>query len=221
MVEKYFTAFPRGKEIERPAEVPVSLAADVLQVYEDKVQLPRLYKVWHSPKQETREDAVMTVLGQILTSGKSSRLFKPMVYDRQVAQSVQASQSSSEIAGLFMVIATAKPGVTLTELNAMVDSVLNDVIATGVTQEEIDKVITGLEASVINRVATNLGKANSIASYQLLTGDPANINRQMDQFRNITPGEVQAAAKKYLSTPKMLLNIVPQGKSELAIQKIQ
>ncbi len=221
LVEKYFKAFPRGKDIERPAEVPVSLSADILQVYEDKVQLPRLYKVWHSPKQETREDAVMTVLGQVLSSGKSSRLFKSMVYDRQVAQSVSASQSSSEIAGLFMVIATAKPGITLAELNTMVDSVVNGVIASGVTQEEIDKVITGLEAGVINRVATNLGKANSMASYELLTGDPANINRQMDHFKNITPAEVQALAKKYLSAPKMLLSIVPQGKSELAIQKIQ
>ncbi|HLF13350.1 MAG TPA: pitrilysin family protein [Bacteroidota bacterium] len=221
MVEKYFSAFPRGKEIERPAEVPVSLAGDILQVLEDKVQLPRLYISWHSPKQETREDAVMTILGQILSSGKSSRLFRTMVYERQIAQSVQASQSSSEIAGLFRIIATAKPGVTLTNLNAMVDSIIAEVLANGVTQEEIDKVITGLEAGIINRVATNLGKANSMASYQLLTGDPGNINRQMDLFMNITPAEVLAAAKKYLSAPKMLLNVVPQGKPELAIQKIQ
>ncbi len=221
LVEKYFGAFPKGKEIERPAEVPVSLAADVIQVHEDKVQLPRLYIAWHSPKQETREDAVMNVLGQILSSGKSSRLYKTMVYDRQAAQSVQAFQNSSEIAGLFMIIATAKPGFTLTDLHRMTDSIITDVLARGVTQEEIDKTVTGMEAGIVNRMATVLGKANTMASYQLMTGDPGRINRQMDLFRNITPAEVLAAAKKYLSAPKMLLNIVPQGKSELAIQKIQ
>jgi predicted Zn-dependent peptidase len=70
-------------------------------------------------------------------------------------------------------------------------------------------------------MSTVLGKANSMAAYYHFTGDPGNINRQMDMYMNITPAEVLAVAKKYLSAPKMLLNIVPEGKSELAIQKIQ
>jgi zinc protease len=70
-------------------------------------------------------------------------------------------------------------------------------------------------------MTTVLGKANSMASYELMSGDPGLINKQMDLYQNITPAEVLAAAKKYLTAPRMLLNIVPQGKSELAIQKIQ
>jgi zinc protease len=221
LVEKYFGAIQQGKAIERPAEVPVSIPANILQVVEDKVQLPRLYLTWHSVKGETRDEAVMDVLGQILSSGKSSRLFKTLVYDRQIAQSVQASQSSNEIAGLFHVIATAKPGHTLGEINGVIDTVIADLLTGGVTQEEIDKTVTGVEAGVINGMTTVLGKANSLANYQLMTGDPGRINRQMDQYKDITPAEVLAAAKKYLSAPRMLLNIVPQGKTELAIQKIQ
>jgi predicted Zn-dependent peptidase len=60
-----------------------------------------------------------------------------------------------------------------------------------------------------------------MAAYYHYTGDPGNINKQLDLFMNITPAEVLAVAKKYLSAPKMLLNVVPEGKSELAIQKIQ
>jgi zinc protease len=221
LVEKYFGAIPRGKEIERPAETPVSLGADVLQVAEDKVQLPRLYLAWHSVKQETREDAVMDVLGQILSSGKNSRLFRALSYDRQIAQSVQAFQNSSEIAGLFMIIATAKPGHTLTEINAVIDTVLADLLAKGVTQEEIDKVLTGVEADAVNGMSTVLGKSNRMAAYELMLGDPGRINTQLERYRDITPAEVLAAAKKYLPVPRMLLNVVPQGKTELAIQKIQ
>jgi zinc protease len=220
-VEKYFSPVARGNAIERPAEVPVSIPDNILQVVEDKVQLPRLYISWHSTKQETREDAVMSVLGQILSSGKNSRLFKALVYDRQIAQSVQAYQSSSEIAGMFQVVATAKPGRTLAEINGAVDSVIADVLTKGVTQDEIDKTVTGVEAGVINGMTTVLRKANSMASYELMTGDPGRINTQMDLYKNITPAEVLAAAKKYLSAPRMLLNIVPLGKTELAIQKIQ
>ena len=221
LVEKYFGAIPKGKPIERPAETAVSIPANVVQVVEDKVQLPRLYITWHTVKQETRDEAVLTVLSQILSSGKNSRLFKTLVYDKQIAQAAQASQSSNEIAGLFHVIVTAKPGHTLAELNGVVDSVIGDVLANGVTQEEIDKAVTNVESGVINSLTTVLGKANSMAAYELVTGDPGRINRQMDDYQKITPAEVMAAAKKYLGAPRMLLNIVPQGKTELAITKIQ
>jgi zinc protease len=221
LVSKYFAEIPKGRDIERPGDAPVSIPADILETFEDKVQLPRLYITWHGPKQETREDAVMTVLGQILSTGKSSRLYKSLVYDRQIAQSVNAYQSSSEIAGLFQIVTTARPERTLTEINTTIDSVVNGVLSGGVTQEEIDKAVTGMEANIVNRMSTVLGKANSMAAYYHYTGDPGNINKQMDLFRNITPAEVLAVAKKYLSAPRMLLNIVPEGKSELAIQKIQ
>jgi len=221
LVAKYFSAFPKGKEIERPADTPVTIPADILQTFEDKVQLPRLYISWHSPKQETREDAVLTVLAQILSNGKSSRLYKSLVYDKQIAQSVNAFASSSEIGGLFQIVTTAKPERTLTEINATIDSVVSGVLSSGVTQEEIDKAVTGMEASIVNRMSTVLGKANTMAAYYHYTGDPGNINKQMDLYMKITPAEVLAVAKKYLSAPKMLLNVVPEGKSELAIQKIQ
>jgi len=221
LVSKYFAEFPKGREIERPAAVPVTIPSEILETFEDKVQLPRLYISWHSPKQETREDAVLTVLGQILSNGKSSRLYRSLVYDRQIAQEVNAWQSSSEIAGLFQIVTTAKPERTLTEINATIDSVVSGVLSGGVTQAEIDKAVTGMEARIVNRMSTVLGKANSMAAYYHYTGDPGNINRQMDLFMNITPAEVLAVAKKYLSAPRMLLNVVPEGKPELAIQKIQ
>jgi len=70
-------------------------------------------------------------------------------------------------------------------------------------------------------MSTVLGKANSMSAYYHYTGDPGNINKQMDMFAGIKPAEVLAAAKKYLSAHRMLLNVVPEGKTELAIQKIQ
>ena len=221
LVEKYFGAMPRGKAFERPKPIPVSLTEENQMTFEDKVQLPRLYLTWHTAPRETREDAVLSVLAQILSNGKTSRLYKPLVYEKQIAQSVFAFQGGSEIAGTLEIQVTAKPGKTLTEMQVVVDAVLNDVLTNGVTEKEIEKALTSTEAQIINSMATVLGKSTNLASYYSFTGDPNNINKQMDLYRGITPQEVLTTAKKYLTQPKVVLSIVPVGKPELAVQKGQ
>ena len=219
LIKKYFAGIPRGKDFERPQEVPVSLEKQQRLTFEDKVQLPRLYLTWHSPKNNTREDAVMSILGNILSSGKNSRFYKSMVYDRQIAQSVFGMQGGSEIAGTFQIQVTAKPGHDLTEMEKSVSVILDNVLKNGVTQKEIDDAIAGTEVQIIQRAATVLGKANALASYYSYTGDPNNINKQMDFYKGITPSEVLEAAKKYLTKPNVELSIVPLGKPELAAKK--
>ena len=219
MIEKYFATLPRGKDIERPKAIPVTLTEEKRMTFEDKVQLPRVYLSWHSPQNNTREDAVLSVLGRILSSGKTSRLYKSLVYEKQIAQSSNAFQNSSEIAGLFQVQITAKPEKTLTEMEMAASAIIDDVLKNGVTENEIEKAITGIEAQVVNGAARVQGKAVSLATYYSYTGDPNNINKQMDFYKGITPQEVLAVAKKYLTQPKMVLSIVPLGKPELAAKK--
>ncbi len=219
LVDRYYGSMPRGKDFERPKAAPVSISENKSMAFEDKVQLPRLYISWHSPANFTREDAVLTVLGHVLSSGKNSRLYKSLVYDKQIAQSVSANAGSSEIAGLFQVIVTAKPGRNLTEINSVVDSLMADALKNGVTEKEIEKALTAEESRIVNRAATVFGKANTLANYYCQTGDPANINKQLELFKGITPQEVLTVARKYLTQPSMTLSIVPQGKTELAVQK--
>ena len=114
LIEKYFGTIPRGEAFDRPKAMPVSLPKPIFQTFEDKVQLPRLYITWFSPAGETREDAVLNVLERILSRGKNSRFYKSLVYDKQIAQSVTASQDGREIGGLFQIEVNAKPQKTLT-----------------------------------------------------------------------------------------------------------
>jgi zinc protease len=219
LVEKYFASFPKGKSFDRPEAVPVSMNEQTIEVFEDKVQLPRLYMTWHSPKSEIREDAVMTVFARILSSGKNSRLFKSLVYEQQIAQSAFAFQGGSEIAGQFQITVTAKPGKTLNEMYSAVQNIINEILQGGVEEKEIEKAITGIESQIINSAATVLGKATSLASYYSYTGDPNNINKQLDDYKGITPDEVFSVARKYLEKPNMILSIVPVGKPELAVTR--
>jgi len=219
LVERYFGPIVQGKKFERPGKIPVSLAEEKRMVFEDKVQLPRLYLTWHSAPSYSREDAVLSVLGEILSSGKSSRLYKSLVYDKQVAQSAFANQNGSEIAGQFQIQVTAKPGRNLTEMETSVDSILADVLKNGVTEDEVQKALTGVEVHVVNSAATALGRATTLAFYYSYTGDPNNINKQLELYKGITPQEVLTVTKNYLTQPRMVLSVVPLGKTELGAKK--
>jgi zinc protease len=174
---------------------------------------------WHGPGMNTREDAVLTVLGEILSSGKNSRLYKSLVYDKQSAQSVSAGANAYELSGLFQIIVTAKPEKGLSDLGADVSAIVNDVLANSVTAEEIARATAGIEDGIVNSLSTVLGKANSLASYYLYTGDPGRINKEMELYAGITPEEIKQVAAKYLKNPAMYLSVVPEGKIELAFQK--
>ncbi|MBP1649549.1 MAG: peptidase domain protein, partial [Bacteroidetes bacterium] len=217
-VEKYFGSIPAGKPIERPRVQTVTLQEDKRMVFEDKVQLPRLFMNWPSAPMQTREDAVLDVLTDILSVGKNSRLYKTLVYDRQIAQSAQAYQNGAEIAGVAGVDVTAKPGKSLVEIEAAVNEVLADVMNKGVTEKEIQTSMNNKEVQLIRRRATVLGLASTLATYHTLTGDAQNFNRELDRFKGITPEEVQAAAKRAFGGRKVVLSVVPQGKVELAAE---
>lgn len=199
--------------------MPVSLSEEKRVVFEDKVQLPRLYLTWHSAPAYSREDAVLSILDQILSSGKSSRIYKSLVYDKQIAQSAFANQNGMEIAGQFQITVTAKPERNLTEMETAVDSVLQDVLKNGVTEAEVQKGLTGVEVRIVNSAATALGRATALAFYHSFTGDPGNINKQMELYKGITPQEVLTVARKYLTQPRMVLSIVPLGKPDLGAKK--
>jgi zinc protease len=217
-IEKYFGSFARGNAFERPKPVPVTLAADKRMVYEDKVQLPRLYLTWPSAAGNSREDAVLSVLSDVLTSGKNSRLYKSLVYEKQIAQSVRCSQDGSEIAGQFEIQVTAKPGKTLAEMETAVNEEIAKLLKDGVTPREIETSVNNTESQMINRVTTALGKANLLATFFTLTGDAGNLNRELERYRGITPEEVVKQAKTVLSSHKVVLSIVPEGKTDLSAE---
>ncbi len=218
-IDKYFGPLQRGTGIERPPQQPVALSEEKRSMFEDKVQLPRLYVSWPSAPMNTREDAVLDVLTDILSSGKNSRLYKSLVYEKQIAQSVSAYQNGMEIAGQTGIIVTAKPGKTLTEMETALDEQIAKLLKEGVTQKEIQTFMNNKESQLINRRATVLGKTTALATYFTLTGDANNINTEFERFKDITPQEVLTIARKVLTDKKVVLSIVPQGKPDLAAER--
>jgi zinc protease len=210
-IQTYFGPIPRGKAIERPTAPSFALSADKRIAAEDKVQLPRLYMVWHSVPGYTRADALLDVATDILSSGKNSRLYKSLVFEKQIAQGVSAYQDGSEIDGMLGIEVTAKPGRTLAEMEAAVNDEIARLLKEGVTEKEIQTSLNAKESEIINRRTTAFGRANMLATYFCLTGDPDRINTELDRFKGITPAEVLGAANRVFSGHKIVLTIEPEG----------
>ena len=216
-IAKYFGPIARGPS-QPPAVIsPAQIREDVRLVSEEDVQLPRLFAAWPGAPRGTREDALLDVLTTILASGKNSRLYRPLVFEKQIAQSVNAYTDGKEIAGTLLMDATAKPDTSLAEIAGCIEGVLESLLSGGVTPREIESAYNGKEAQLAGRLTTALGIAHGLATSFILTGDTENFNREIDRFHGITPDEVLSSARRVFSSPRVTLCVVPRGKRSLAV----
>jgi zinc protease len=216
LVEKYFGAIPRGPAIERARPVAVQLAGDTATVLEDRVQLPRLYYTWHTVKGWERDDAALNLAAYILTGAKNSRLTQKMVYDQQIASSVFAYQDGKRLDGDFAVVATARPGKSLPELQQVIDAEIARLAAEGPTARELEQAKNSYESGFLSSLERVGGKANQLNAYYYQIGDPDGFQRDLDRYRAVTAADVQRAVREYLAGPRVVLSIVPEGKRDLA-----
>jgi zinc protease len=215
-VEKYFGEFPRGKPISRPTAGPVTLTAERRLVYEDRVQIPRLYVQWPTVGENNDDRFALDVLSSILSGPRTARLTKALVYDKQSAASVSAFQSTNENVGEFGLMITPRPGNTLTDLEQAADAIIETLKAEGPAAEEIQKAIAGDELSFVRGLESNLGKANRLADGAGFHGDAGYFRTEFQQGQAVTAADVKRVANKYLTKGRVVLSIVPVGKPDQA-----
>jgi zinc protease len=218
-VERWFGDIPRGPAVTRTAPPSVSLAADVYGTLEDRVQLPRVYDTWHTVKAYAPDDAALDVLASILADGRTSRLYRRLVYQLQIATQVRAFQDGGRIDGKFEIVATARPGHDLQELQRVIGEEVRTLAESGPTQREVERVQNGVEASFLDRmerVGGFGGKANQLNFYEYYVGTPDYLQQDLDRYRRVTPADVERVARAYLLTAhRVVLSVVPQGHTEL------
>jgi zinc protease len=222
-VERYFGGIARGPAVTRTPPPEVILTADVYATLEDRVQLPRVYDTWHTVRAFAPDDAALEVLANILADGRSSRLYKRLVYQLQIATQVRAYQDGGRIDGKVQIYATARPGHDLNELQRVIDEEVRTLAESGPTPREVERVQNGTEASFLNRmerVGGFGGKANQLAYYDYFVGTPDYFQRDLDRFRRVTASDVERVARAYLlSAHRVVLSVVPQGRTELAAKQ--
>ena len=218
LIAKYFGAIPRGPAIMRRTTVPpVVIPRDNFLVLEDKVQLPRLFYTWPTVKLFAPDDAALDILAQVLANDKNSRLYKKLVYDLQIAQSVGAFQHSQRLTGKFQLDVLPKPGQSTAEIDKLVQAEIAGVINSGITQRELVRAQNSFRAQFLDRIASVLGKADALNSYNYFAGTPDYVQQDAARYDKVTAADVQRVARTYLGKPKIVLTVVPEGKKELML----
>jgi len=218
MVAQYFGSIPRGPEVKRRLSVPdVVIPRDMFLVLEDKVQLPRLFYTWHSVKGFSRDDAALDILAQIIAGDRNSRLYKRLVYDLQIAQAVSAFQDGSRLDGKFQIDVTPKPGQSVADIDRIVREEIGKIISSGVTLRELQRAQNVYKSSFLNRLASVLGKAEVLNSYNYFVGNPDFVQQDAARYERVSAADVQRVARTYLGRPKIVLTVVPEGKKEMML----
>ena len=213
LVEKWFGSIKRGKKAPSIDVTALDLKEERRVTLEDKVQLPRIHLAWHSPAIFKPGDAEMDAVTTILTSGKNSRLYKKLVYDMQIAQDVTAFQASNMLGSFFIIIATARAGHGLEELEKVIKEEINLLKSEPPSEREIQRTLNQIEASFISsleRVGGFGGKADQLNHYYFQTGEPDYFETDLNRYRNLTAESVRNAAETYLTNARVVISVIPE-----------
>jgi zinc protease len=220
LVERYFGDLPAGPAVAHPQRT-ARLERDVRLVLEDRVELPRLSLAWHTPEMFHDDDAVMDIAADVLANGKTSRLYRSLVYEARLAADVSAMQASREMSSVFHVVATAVPGAALAALDDAITRALEELAATGPTSAELERATARAEAQFVYRVQTIGGfggKSDQLNAYNVFTGSPGYMQADRDRYARATAQSVAGAAKRWLrDAPRVALSVVPRGQGTLAL----
>jgi predicted Zn-dependent peptidase len=214
LIQKYFGDVPAGPPVEKPSVAQPRFTQQVTEQVVDKVaELPMLVVAWNGVKPYDPDEAAGDILSMVLGDGKNSRLYKTLVFDEQLASGVDVGNAALGLGGYFTVQVTAKAGHTLQEIKPRVDAILAEVKQNGVTEQEVERAKRKLIASMlrqVERIGGFGGKADLLNAYEMWTGDPGFLGKDIARYRAVTPEAVKAFANKYLPADKRLvLDVVP------------
>jgi len=220
LVRDYFEPIQAGPVAE-PVKHQASLDRDVRIQLEDRVELPRLYIGWLSPAMFADGDAELDLALDLLANGKTSRLYKRLVYDLRVATDVSAAQNSREMSGFAQVVATAAPGHTLLELEQVIIEEIASLAADGPTDDELERGRVQAEGQFVSRLQTVGGfggKSDQLNAYNMFLGSPDYFDADLARYEHVGKTSLRQSVRDYLDPARRVtLSVVPRGRTELAV----
>ena len=216
LVEKYFNFIPKGATPARPQyKTPAPITKEIVIKTTDDVQVPKIFISWRGPQTFSAEEPAMDMAAAILGDGKSSRLYKRLVYDEKIAQEVEAGFHGEELAGTFQIEVTAKPGVDPQRLIKEVTEEVARLAGEAPKPVELERAQSSHESQFLQGLENTLARAILLASYDVEANDPAYFPKDLARYRAVTPAQVKDATAKYLKpTARVVLTISPGKKPE-------
>jgi zinc protease len=197
LVEKYFGSIPAGPAVPKIDVTTPPITSERRATVTDQVELPRVYMGWITPPVFSAGDAECNFYSQILGAGKSSRLYKSLVYEKQIAQDVSTSMEETKLGSLFELIVTAKPGVKPEDLEKAIDEVINKLAADGPTAAEVERARNITETALVRGLQRTNGVANRLNYYNQFLGTADYFAKDIARFDAVKPADVQLVAQTF------------------------
>ncbi len=211
-VEKYYGEIPPGPPIAKQ-EIWIAKRTGTHRGWvQDRVPQARLYRVWNVPQYGSPEEVQLDLAAQILGRGKTSRLYKRLVYKDQIATTATASDDTSEIGGQFDFTLTANPGGDLSKVEKAANEELQNFLKNGPTASELQLAktqILGNYARIVERIGGFGGKSDLLARCQTYTGNPDCYKVYLTGIKAATVASVKKAANDWLTDGDYILEVHP------------
>lgn len=205
MIQDYFGTIPRGEDIQRTKieEDPITQQIDVV-AHDPNIQIPALLHVYRTPGMSTRDARVLDMISTILSTGKSSRLYKKLVDDKKLALEVMSLNFAQEDYGMYITFALPVGNTSLADLTKEMDEEITRIQTELISEREYEKLLNVFENNFVDANSSIEGVAHSLVTYQMFYGDTNLINTEIEIYRSITREEIREVAKKYLNTNQRL-----------------
>lgn len=219
-VEKYFSEIKRGDDIKPQAKRPGVVRETVKLFHEDNfARLPELTMVWPTVEQYNPDSYALRVLGQYLTQGKRAPFYQVLVEDKKLTSNVSMFTFSSELAGQTMLSVRAFPDKDLDLVAAAIDESFAKFENDGISAKDLDRIKAGQETQFYNSLSSVLGKGTQLTQYNIFTGDPGFVEKDIKNILSVTPADVVRVYQKYIKGKNFVAtSFVPKGKAALALE---
>ena len=217
LVEKYFGEIKKRQEVAPLDTQTVTLDETKRLYHEDNfATAPQLNMVWPVVEQYNQDAYALNFLGQILSDGKKAPLYKVLVEEKKLTSQPYAFNGADQIAGKFRIIVTANAGVDLDSVEAGINEAFALFEKEGVTGRDIERIKAGMETDFYNGISSVLGKSFQLAQYDVFTGDPGYIEKDIENIKAVSKEDVMRVYNKYIKDkPYVMTSFVPKGQTEL------
>ncbi len=200
LVARYFGSFQRGPQQPKLQVATPAIVSERRAVVADRVELPRVLLGWLTSPAYQAGDAELNMVAQLLGGGKSSRLYKSLVYEKQIAQEVSATQSSFALSSVFVIDVTASAGHSAQEVEAAIDAELQALRSTGPSDKELERARNTIETALLVQIEKlgGWGLANQLNLYNQYLGDPGYLAQDIERHHQVNAAGVQRVLSEQL-----------------------
>ncbi len=219
LIEKYFGEIKRGKDVADPKPVPVTLSATKKIYHEDNfAKASQIRMIWPTVEAYQEDSYPLEYLAQLLSRGKKAPLYKILEKEKNLSSSQRAYNGSQEIAGTFVISATANEGVNLNDIEKSVFEAFATFEKEGFSDEDVERIKASQETDFYNGISSILGKSYQLASYNEDKGDPAYYKKDIIMLKSVTKSDILRVYEKYIKDkPYLVTSFVPKDQLNMAV----